>query len=282
MASVKAVSTRRRFTRLLSHLVLAAGSIVMFLPFYWMIATALKTEAESIAYPIKWWPSVPQFHNFVEAWQFQPLWSRWFFNSFFVAITTVVLEVIIASLAAYAFAKMEFLGKNVIFALFLATMMIPGEVLLVPNFVTLANLHWIDKYQALIIPWVVSVFAIFLLRQHFLQIPKELQEACELDGGGHVRFLFQIVMPLSRPALATVALLKFIGSWNAFLWPLIVTNSPQMRTVQNGLTSFMQDAGAHWQLLMAAATLTLLPVLILFLLLQKQFYESVARSGLKG
>jgi multiple sugar transport system permease protein len=273
---------RRRSSRILTHIVLALGAFFMIFPFYWMLATALKTEAESIAYPIKWFPAVPQFHNFIEAWQFQPLWPRYFFNSFYIAISTAVLEVIIASLAAYAFAKMEFFGKNLLFVLFLATMMIPGEVLLVPNFITLANLGWIDHYPALIVPWVVSVFAIFLLRQHFFQIPKELQEACALDGGGHVRFLFQIVLPLSRPALATVALLKFIGSWNAFLWPLIVTNSAEMRTVQNGLSSFMTEAGAHYHLWMAAATLALLPVLGLFLLLQKQFYESVARSGLKG
>lgn len=269
-------------SKILSHLGLALGSAVMLLPFFWMLSTALKTEPEAIAYPIKWLPSVPQFHNFVEAWQFQPLWSRYFFNSFLVAIVTVILEVLIASMAAYAFAKMEFFGKNVIFGLFLATMMVPGEVLLVPNFITLANLGWVDKYPALIVPWVVSVFAIFLLRQHFLQIPNELKEAAQLDGAGHLRFLFQIVLPLSRPALATVALLKFIGSWNAFLWPLLVTNSPEMRTVQNGLSSFMQEAGAHYQIWMAAATLALLPVLILFLLLQKQFYASVARSGLKG
>lgn len=269
-------------SKILSHLVLAFGSVVMLLPFFWMLSTALKTEPEAIAYPIKWLPSVPQFHNFVEAWQFQPLWSRYFFNSFFIAIVTVVLEVLIAAMAAYAFSKMEFFGKNLIFGLFLATMMVPGEVLLVPNFITLANLGWIDKYPALIVPWVVSVFAIFLLRQHFMQLPNELREAAQLDGAGHIRFLFQIVLPLSRPALATVALLKFIGSWNAFLWPLLVTNSPEMRTVQNGLSSFMQEAGAHYHIWMAAATLALLPVLILFLLLQKQFYASVARSGLKG
>lgn len=269
-------------SKILSHLVLALGSVVMLLPFFWMLSTALKTEPEAIAYPIKWLPSVPQFHNFVDAWQFQPLWTRYFFNSFFVAISTVVLEVLIAAMAAYAFSKMEFFGKNLIFGLFLATMMVPGEVLLVPNFITLANFGWIDKYPALIVPWVVSVFAIFLLRQHFMQIPHELKEAAQLDGAGHLRFLFQIVLPLSRPALATVALLKFIGSWNAFLWPLLVTNSPEMRTVQNGLSSFMQEAGAHYHIWMAAATLALLPVLILFLLLQKQFYESVARSGLKG
>ncbi|HLO01818.1 MAG TPA: carbohydrate ABC transporter permease [Symbiobacteriaceae bacterium] len=272
----------RKGSKILSHLALALGAVVMLLPFYWMLSTALKTEAEAIAYPIKWFPSVPQVHNFLEAWQFQPLWTRYFFNSFFVAITTVVLEVIIAAMAAYAFAKMEFFGKNLIFGLFLATMMVPGEVLLVPNFITLANFGWVDKYPALIVPWVVSVFAIFLLRQHFFQIPKELQEAAFLDGSGHIRFLFQIVLPLSRPALATVALLKFIGSWNAFLWPLLVTNSPEMRTVQNGLSSFMQEAGAHYHIWMAAATLALLPVLVIFLILQKQFYASVARSGLKG
>lgn len=266
----------------LSHAALLLGSLVMLLPFIWMISTSLKTYPETLVHPPQWLPSVPQWHNYVDAWNAQPLFGRYFYNSFYVTIVTVVVEVFLSILAAYAFSKMNFVGKNLLFILFLSTMMIPGEVLLVPNFMTLASLKWINTYKALIVPWTVSVFAIFLLRQFFLQIPNELQEAAYLDGAGHSRFLFQIMVPLSRPPLATIALLKFIGSWNAFLWPLIVTNTPAMRTVPIGLMSLMQDEGPQYHIWMAAAAMALAPVVALFLAAQKQFLESVAKSGLKG
>lgn len=272
----------KRYGDLIAHLLLTTGSIIMILPLFWMLSTSLKTYNETLAMPIQWLPSVPQWHNYIEAWQAQTYFGRYFVNSFYVTIVTVIVEVFLSILAAYAFSRMKFLGKNLLFFLLLSTMMIPGEVLLVPNFITLSELKWIDTYNALIVPWVVSVFAIFLLRQHFLQIPNELQEAAYLDGAGHTRFMLQIMVPLSRPPIATIALLKFIGSWNAFLWPLIVTNSPEMRTVPVGLISLMQDEGPQYHIWMAAATLALIPVLLVFLAAQKQFLESVARSGLKG
>ncbi|HEY3364634.1 MAG TPA: carbohydrate ABC transporter permease [Symbiobacteriaceae bacterium] len=266
----------------LTHLLLLGGSVIMLLPLYWMLVTSLKTYHETIINPPTWIPKVLQWHNYLDAWHAQPYMGRYFYNSFYTSIITVIIEVIFSVLAAYAFARMTFIGKNILFVLFLSTMMIPGEVLLVPNFITIAKLHWMDSYKALIIPWTISVFAIFLLRQHFLQIPWELQEAAYLDGAGHTRFLFQIMIPLSRPPIATVALLKFIGSWNAFLWPLLVTNTPKMRTVSIGLMSLMQDEGPQYHIWMAAATLALLPVLLLFLAAQEQLVESVAKSGLKG
>lgn len=272
----------KRVGNVLAHLALAFGSMVMLMPLVWMVTTSLKTYQEVIAVPIKWLPSVPQFHNYIDAWNSQAYFGRYFFNSFYTTAVTVVVEVILSILAAYAFARMKFVGKNLLFMILLSTMMVPGEVLLVPNYITLAELKWINTYNALIIPWVVSVFAVFLLRQHFLTIPNELQEAAYLDGAGHTRFMFQIMVPLSRPPIATIALLKFIGSWNAFLWPLIVTNKPEMRTVPVGLMSLIQDEGPQYHILMAAATLALIPVLGAFFLAQKQFMESVAKSGLKG
>lgn len=265
-----------------SHAILLFGSTIMIFPLFWMVSTALKTYNETIAIPPKWLPDVFQWHNFIDAWNAQPLFPRYFFNSFYITIITVVIEVILSILAAYAFAKMNFVGKNLLFVVLLSTMMIPGEVLLVPNFITMVQLKWFDTYLALIVPWVVSVFAVFLLRQHFLQIPNELQEAAYLDGAGHTRFLFQIVVPLSRPPVATIALLKFIGSWNAFLWPLLMTNTKELRTVPIGLMALMQDEGPQYHIWMAAATLALIPVLAVFLAAQKQFLESVAKSGLKG
>lgn len=266
----------------LSHALMIFGSIVMILPLFWMVSTSLKTYEETLVNPPQWLPTIPQFINYMEAWVAQPLFGRYFFNSFYVTIVTVIIEVILSILAAYAFSRMNFIGKNILFLLFLSTMMIPGEVLLVPNFITLVKLKWFNTYYALIVPWVVSVFAIFLLRQHFLQIPNELQEAAYLDGAGHTRFLFQIMVPLSRPPIATIALLKFIGSWNAFLWPLIMTNKAELRTVPVGLMALMTDEGPKYQLWMAAAFMALVPVLAVFLAAQKQFLASVAKSGLKG
>jgi multiple sugar transport system permease protein len=164
----------------------------------------------------------------------------------------------------------------------LGTMMIPGEVMLIPNYITMVNFGWIDTYYALTIPWTVSVFSIFLLRQFFMSIPHELFEAAILDGCGKFKYLIMVMLPLSKPALVTVMLFKFIGSWNSFLWVLIMTNTPTMRTIPVGLTYFVSDVGTQYNYLMAASTFAMAPILILFLLLQQQFIQGIARTGLKG
>ncbi len=220
------------------------------------------------------------FQNYITAWNAAPF-GRYYFNTVFVAMVTTFVEIIFAAMAAFAFAKMEFFGKNFLFTLFLATMMVPGEVLLVPNYITLTALGWIDSYYALIVPWVVSVFAIFLLRQHFMTIPNELYDAAMIDGLTKWRFLWTILVPLSKPAVITGALLKFVGSWNSFLWVLIVTKSPEIRTLPVGLQNFSSAAGSDYHLLMAAATFSIIPVVILFLITQKYFIAGIARSGLK-
>lgn len=220
------------------------------------------------------------FQNYVSAWNAAPF-GRYYANTVFVAITTTFLEIIFASMAAFAFAKMEFFGKNFIFTLFLATMMVPGEVLLVPNFITLTVFGWIDTYYALIVPWVISVFAIFLIRQHFMTVPDELYDAAKIDGLSKWKFLWRIMVPLSKPAIITGALLKFVGSWNAFLWVLIVTKSPEYRTLPVGLQNFSSATGTEYNLLMAAATFSIIPVVILFLITQKYFIAGISRSGLK-
>lgn len=272
----------KRTRPILIHGALIFGALIMILPLFWMVSTSLKSYPETLAYPPVWLPKLPQWQNYVEAWHSQTYFARYFYNSFYVTILTMVTEVIMTIFASYAFARMNFIGKNALFGLFLSTMMIPGEVLLVPNFITISKLGWYNTYAALIVPFTVSVFAVFLLRQHFLQIPFELQEAAYLDGAGHTRFLVQIMIPLSRPPIATIALLKFISSWNAFLWPLLVTSDAKLRTVPIGLTSLMQDEGLKYHIWMSAATMALIPVLAVFLAAQKHFLESVARSGLKG
>ncbi|MFN3692197.1 MAG: carbohydrate ABC transporter permease, partial [Fervidobacterium sp.] len=220
------------------------------------------------------------FQNYILAWNAAPF-GRYYLNTIFIAVTTTILEIIISSLAAYAFSWMNFPGKNVLFSIFLATMMVPGEVLLVPNFITITKFGWIDTFYALIIPWVVSVFSIFLMRQHFMSIPSELFDAGKIDGCSHWRYLWQIVVPLSKPVVITSALLKFVGSWNAFLWVLIVTNSPKYRTLTVGLSTFSSEVGTLYNMLMAAATFSILPVVVIFLFTQKYFVRGIARTGLK-
>jgi multiple sugar transport system permease protein len=262
------------------YVLLFSGCAIMLFPFFWMLTTSFKTEAEALRIPPQWIPVSFQWRNYVEAWNAAPF-GWYFFNSFFMAITTTLGEVFTTILAAYAFAKMRFFGKNVLFAVLLATMMIPGQMLLLPNYVTLARVGWLDRYEALIIPWLVSVFGIFLLRQFFRSIPDELRDAARIDGCGRFRFLFTIMVPLSKPAIFTVALLKFLGSWNSFQWVLIMTTSPNMRTVPVGLQLFSSEVGTAYEKLMAASVLAIIPILILFLFTQKQFIQGVARTGIK-
>lgn len=230
---------------------------------------------------IQWFPKVPQWENYKIAWNAAPF-GTYFKNSFTIALTVTFIEVIFSSLAAFAFAKLNFFGKNFLFVLFLGTMMIPGEVMLIPNYITMVDFGWVDTYYSLIVPWTVSVFSIFLLRQFFMSIPHDLFEAAVLDGCGKFRFLTTILLPLSKPAIVTVMLFKFIGSWNSFLWVLIMTNTPKMRTIPVGLTYFVSDVGSYYNYLMAASTFAMAPILILFLVLQKQFIQGIAHTGLKG
>jgi len=220
------------------------------------------------------------FQNYVDAWKSAPF-ARYYMNTVIVATTTTILEVIIASMAAFAFSILKFPGRDFLFGIFLATMMVPGEVLLVPNFITITKFGWIDTYYALIVPWIVSVFAIFLIRQHFLTLPQELYDAAKMDGCGNWRYLWTIAVPLSKPVIITGALLKFVASWNAFLWVLIVTNSEKYRTLTVGLQTFSSEAGTVYHQLMAAATFSILPVVVLFLFMQKYFIRGIARTGLK-
>ncbi len=220
------------------------------------------------------------FQNYVDAWNAAPF-GRYFLNSIFVALSTTILEIIFASMAAFAFAKIRFFGRDVIFLILLSTMMVPGEIFLIPNYITLTKFGWIDTYYALIVPWTTSVFAIFLMRQYFMTLPDELYDAAKIDGCSKWRFLWRIAVPLSKPIISTAALLKFIGSWNAFLWVLIMTKSPEMRTIPVGLQNFSSEAGTVYNQLMAASTFSLLPIMILFLFAQKQLIRGIARTGLR-
>lgn len=271
-----------RFTakNALVHLVLLACVAAVLLPYYLMVSTSLKPIAEIFTDPFKWIPSRLAWENYVDAWNHAPF-GRYFLNSVFISVTETLGVLATSALAAYAFSRMRFWGREALFVLFLGTLMIPGEVQLVPNYITIVRLGWLNTYYALIIPWLASVFGIFFMRQFFASIPQELQDAATVDGASHLTFLWRIVVPLSKPAFITVGLLSFLGSWNALTWPLIVTNTPEMRPIMVGLLSFSNEWGTQPRLLMAAATFSVLPILALFFLLQRYFIQGIARAGIK-
>lgn len=246
-----------------------------------MIATSLKTAGEATAMPPIWWPVSMVFSNYVEAFQVAPF-VRYLVNSVIVTALSTLGEVLTAILAAFAFARLNFYGKDVLFALLLATMMVPGELLIIPNFVTLANLDWINTYMALIVPWLASVLSVFIVKQRFESISDNLYYAAKIDGCSDFRFLWQVLVPLSRSSIITMVVLKVIGSWNAFLWPLLVTNDTEMRTLPVGLQAFTTEAGTRFELLMAASTFVIVPMIVFYMIFQKYIIKGIANTGTKG
>jgi multiple sugar transport system permease protein len=277
-------SARRRLLPrgILKHAVLLLVGALVAYPFYFMVTNGMKTFFEATGRPTLW-PHEIHLENYGLAWASAP-WSRYFLNTIFIAVAVTLGELVTAVLAAYALARMSFRGKAFVFGLFLATYMVPDEATLIPNFLLMSRrfLGWQDSYQAQIVPFLATAFSIFLLRQFFLSVPSELQDAARIDGAGHLRFLGSVVLPISVPALVTVAIITFLGSWNAFLWPLIVTNRPDFRPVQVGLNAFRQEAGSNYNLLMAASTFVIAPIVVLYLVAQRYLVQGVARTGIRG
>jgi len=232
-------------------------------------------------------PSAIHAENYVNAWK-EAKFSLYIWNSVRITVITLAGELIFSILAAYAFARMKFPGRDLIFTALLSTIMIPVMVTIIPNFLTVTwlgrvgPLKWINNWPALTVPFMGSVFSIFLLRQFFAQIPDELFDSAQIDGSGHLRFLWGVVLPLSKAPLMVVTILSFIGTWNALAWPMLVTNSPDWRPIAVGLYSFIDEAGQMINLMMAGAVIAVIPVLILYFFTQRQFTESIARSGMKG
>ncbi|MCI9570431.1 MAG: carbohydrate ABC transporter permease [Lachnospiraceae bacterium] len=270
-----------RFVKAATYGILTAGAAFILLPFVWMILTSVKPGNEVLLMPPRWLPSKIQWENYVKAFQAVPFMT-YFKNSVIVTVCITSCELITTVLAAFAFARLEFKGKNLLFMLLVATMMVPGEILVIPNFVTLAKLGWINSYKALIAPWAASVFSIFLLRQQFASIPESYYKAARMDGCGDLRYLLTVMVPMSRPTLVSVALLKVINSWNSYLWPLIATNEKTMRTLPVGLAYFSTEAGVQYNTLMAFSLLIISPTLIVYALTQKYIIQGVSKNGLKG
>jgi len=263
------------------YVVVIVLALAVMVPFIWMIVTSLKSQAEVFIYPPTWIPQQAQWQNYLDVWQKAPF-GRYYLNSTIVAVCVTVGQLTSCILAAFAFARMEFKGKNLIFMLFLSTTMISSQVTLIPSYLIMRTLNWIDQYPALIVPFLANAFGVFMIRQSFRTIPREMEEAAILDGCGRMRFLLQIMLPLSKPILASQALFAFMGNWNSYLWPLIVTNRDEMRTLQIGLRYFVSgEGGTQWGLYMAAAVLISVPVILLYFLVQKTFVESMASTGLK-
>lgn len=263
------------------YLVLFLGGLIMVLPFFWMVSTSLKSAGEAIAMPPSWLPSEWLFSNYQEALEAAPF-ARYFLNSVIVTVTSTAGELFTSILAAYAFAKLKFWGKDLLFLILLATMMVPGELMTIPNFVTLANWDMINTYWALIIPWLASVFSIFTLKQSFESVPDALYYSAKVDGSSDWRFLWEMLVPLSQSSIVAVMILKVIGSWNSFMWPLIVTNETKYRTLPVGLQAFTTEAGTKFELLMAASTIVIVPMVIIYLLLQRYIIQGISNSGVKG
>ncbi len=221
------------------------------------------------------------WENFRKAWQAAPF-ARYFLNSILISVLVTVGQVLTSALAAYAFARMKFPLKEPLFLLLLATMMIPSQVILIPNYAIISWLGWVNTYAALVVPFLGAVFGIYFMRQHFQTLPQDLFDAASIDGCGRLRTLFQIVIPVSGPVILTVSLFTFIMIWNSLLWPLVMTNTPEMRPLQVGLAVFNQESGTDWELLMAASTFSILPLMVIFFIAQKQFVEGITRSGMKG
>jgi ABC-type glycerol-3-phosphate transport system permease component len=220
------------------------------------------------------------WENFIDAWNRAPF-GRYFMNTIIVSILTLLGILVTSSLAAYAFAQMKFKGNNLLFTFFISMMMVPQPIYLIPSYVLLNNLGWIDTYMALIVPWLAHIFTIFLLRQHFKSIPRELFDAAEIDGCSRFGILWRIVIPISKPVLVTASIFSLIASWNSFMWPLVMINSEELRVLQVGLSYFSQESSTLTTLLMAASTFSIMPLVILFIVAQRQIIGSVARAGLK-
>ncbi len=266
--------------KILFHVLVYAAALATLAPFLWMISTSLKDLNDIFVYPPKWLPSKFHFENFKRAFQAAPF-GRYYLNSVFVAVSVTIGQLITCSMAAFAFARLKFWGRDVLFMIFLGTMMIPGQVTMIPTFMVLHWLGWIDTYKALIVPGLASAFGTFLLRQFFLTIPKELEEAAYIDGCSRFKVLWKIIIPLSKPALATLAIFTFMGVFNDFMWALIVISGDEMRTVQLGLAIFRDRYLTDWDLMMAGSVTATLPILIIFFAAQKWFIKGITLSGLK-
>jgi len=275
------VSGRRLAGRALLLLALLVGALVVSLPFIYMVVSSLETNEQIGQLTPQFVPAPAQWGNYAQVWRQLPV-GQFFVNSLVVAVAVTAGQVVTASMAAYAFARLRFPGRSILFAVYLATLIVPFQVTLIPNYILIRLLGWHNTYQGMIAPFISSVFSTFLLRQFFLTIPADLEEAAVLDGAGHWTIYSRVILPLARPALAAVVIFAFLGAWNNFLWPLVVVDSESLKTLPLGMVEFEGQFTVQWNLLMAGASLSLIPVLVVYALAQRWIVEGIALTGQGG
>ena len=281
-ASTRRIRWRRGMGRVAVHMLVIVTVLAIGFPFYYMVSTSLKTVSEVYRVPMVLYPAKLQWENFVQVWNMLPF-GRFTANSLIYTCCITLGEFLMGLTAGYAFGRLRFPGKTAIFFAVLLTLMIPGEITQIPNFIMLHKLGWVNTYAGLIVPQLSSAFTTFMLKEHFQSLPDELFDAAKIDGAGYIRQMFQLAVPMSRPIITTLLLLAFVAHWNAYLWPLIVTNSRSMRTLPIGVQEIRAMLEfPEWQLIMAGATIVVLPLVILFLLGQRQFIEGAVQGALKG
>ncbi|MBQ8359204.1 MAG: carbohydrate ABC transporter permease [Oscillospiraceae bacterium] len=284
---MKNVSAKQSVMKVLAKIMVYAFLLVMALivlfPFYWMVISSLKSLAEYRLNVPTLWPQKIMLGNYVEAFTTANL-GRLFLNTAFVGVASTLLSLVITVLSAFAFARLEFKGKNAMFAALLATMMIPGELFTITNYATVNSFGWMNTFQVLIIPFLVSVFYIYLLRQNFLQIPNELYLAAKVDGTSDLKYLWKVMIPLSLPTLISITILKMMGAWNSYVWPNLVANDPELHMITNGLRNAFTDAtgDVNYPIQMAAVAIVSAPLFLVFVFLRKYIMSGVSRSGIKG
>lgn len=267
---------------ILSHVLLILVALAFLFPFFWMVSNAVRSNVEVLATPVRLLPHQFEWDNFVRAWTELPF-GRFFLNSMIVAVSVTIITVVVSCLSGYAFARLNFPGRDLLLMGYLGTLMVPGIMLIIPLFLIVNALGMVNTFQGVILPVAFGTFGAFLMRQFFLSIPMELEEAARIDGASRLRILISIIVPLSMPAIGLLSLFTFIGQWNNFLWPLIVMTGTENATLPVGLTQFQTQQGTQWNFIMAGAALSMIPGILLAILLQKLIYNSIAlNAGMGG
>lgn len=274
-------NTFEMLKKILIYILLIILAIIMGLPFLWMFSTALKDPSQTFVIPPQWIPNPIKFQNFIDAWQ-EANFGTYFVNSAIVTIATVFGQLLTSAFAAFSFARLKYKGRDVLFFGYLATMMIPGQVTMIPNFILMRYFNWIDSYKALIIPAIFTAYGTFMLRQFMLTIPRELDEAAIIDGASKWQLFWRVIFPISKPALATLSVFSFIGAWNSFLWPLIVISDETKFTLPIGLSIFKGNMVSNYNLMMAGTVISVIPILIMYCTMQKYFMKGIAVGAVKG
>jgi len=278
MPEVREASAARTAGSVVVHVFVVLLAVAFLFPFFWMLSNAVRSNSEVLAVPPRLLPSEWQWNNFIDALSFLPF-GRFFLNSIAVSLAITLITLIVSSLAGYAFARIRFPGRDSLFLLYLSTLMVPQAVIVIPLFLLMSRLGWVNTYQGLILPVAFGSFGTFLMRQFFLTIPRELEEAALIDGCTRLRAFWSIFLPLATPALGLLSLFTFTGQWNSFLWPLIVVNGTDHSTIPLGLTAFQGQNGTQWNYIMAGAAISMLPGLALTILLQKYIFKGIAISS---